>query len=775
MINSSIFDDDTIIVTTSSVKKCLLLFISKNLELINIKILEKQELLNDITFTYSSDVLEYMHTKYNKTLDVCRKILDNLYYIDELDEYLYSIKCDLVKSKKIIELPSILKNYKKIVFYDCNLDTFFHNRIKEINSNIKIIEEHSKTYDKNQSYIYEASDIKNEVIYFFDTCYKLLNNGVDISNIKLVISDEEYYTYLEYYSRLYNISINLNKKTPLYNYNITLKILSRYKNKETLEDIISTIDSSNDIISKIINIINKYDFNKDIYDVLVYEFKTNYISSKILTNSIEVSNIDNVYVDSNDYLFILGFNQNVIPHVIKDDDYFKDSKKTSLGLYTSVELNNLEKDYIKRLIRKSCVTYISYKLQTPFNKYIKSNILDEMSLIEYNYNHDYSVSPSDKFDKHMLYTKLDNLYKYNIIDDNIDILMSNVENDYGSYDNSFKNLNDKTLSRILNGKLNLSYTSINSFYECKFKYYLKYLLKIKENSSNINSLFLGNLFHYVLSKVFNTDKDINTLIDEYITLEEKILSNKDKIYLKKYEQELINLVDVIVKNSSRSHFRDYSYEQEIILSDTNKIKVNLIGKLDKILSFDDGTYKYLIIIDYKTGNLKVDYNNIVYGLNMQLFMYAYMINKSNAFKNYKIAGFYLQNIGHDLIKRKTGVSLEQQVKDEYKLYGYSTENIDIMEKFDNDLSSLKNLKIKSDGTFYSNSLVFSEKLLDKFLSIVDKNVKDAVNDIISSDFKINPKEIDGEDISCKYCKYYDICYRKNKDIITLEKADIEGV
>lgn len=759
--------DKTIIVTKSCVKNDLLLYASKNLDIIDFKIMTKKELLEDITFSYAPDVLQYM-TKYNKTISICKTILDNLYYVDDID----GIKEDLISNKKIIYSESIITKYKKIYFYDIDIDPFFYKKIKKINKNIEIIEEKSSTNSGNKVFVFNTDDISDEVLFLFDKWYELINKGIDINKIKLVIPDDEYNTYLEYYSELFGINVNLNTRKSIYSYGIALKILERYKNGESLFDIIKSIEPTNNkIIERIVNIINKYDWNKDIYDLLVYEFKNNYINDEKYSNSIEVFSIDDITIKDDEYLFIAGFNQNLIPHINRDDDYFKDDKKELIGLFTSTQKNKLSKQEIIKLVNSSKETYISYKLKTPFNIYTKSSLLENFEFDEYNYEHDYAISPSKMFDKYLLNSMVDDAYKYGIKNESLEILLSNVENDYGTYNNKFKGIEINTLNKLLKDEIKLSYTSINSYYECAYKYYLKYLLKIKEDSSNIDSLFLGNLFHYVLSEVFNGSKTIKELINEFV--KEKQLNVKDKLYLKKYERELELLIDVINENRNRSHFKDLYYEKEINITSTNKIKVTLTGKIDKILSFDDGINNYVIIIDYKTGNLKVEYNNIVFGLNMQLFIYAYLLKNGGILPNPEIAGFYLQNIGHDLLKKQEGKTNNELIKNEYKLYGYSKENIDIIEKFDNDFSSLKNLKVKTDGTFYSNSLVFSDELLKKFLGIVEDKVNEASANIISGNYEINPKELNDKNISCEYCKYFDICYRKNRDVNVLKQLDID--
>ena len=43
---------------------------------------------------------------------------------------------------------------------------------------------------------------------------------------------------------------------------------------------------------------------------------------------------------------------------------------------------------------------------------------------------------------------------------------------------------------------------------------------------------------------------------------------------------------------------------------------------------------------------------------------------------------------------------------------------------------------------------------------------------MSARFDINPKNIGGKNIGCEYCDYKDICFMKNKDIVYLDKKDI---
>ena len=45
--------------------------------------------------------------------------------------------------------------------------------------------------------------------------------------------------------------------------------------------------------------------------------------------------------------------------------------------------------------------------------------------------------------------------------------------------------------------------------------------------------------------------------------------------------------------------------------------------------------------------------------------------------------------------------------------------------------------------------------------------------ILESEFTINPKVIKDDYVGCKFCKFSDICYHKEKDNVYLEDEEVE--
>ena len=141
-------------------------------------------------------------------------------------------------------------------------------------------------------------------------------------------------------------------------------------------------------------------------------------------------------------------------------------------------------------------------------------------------------------------------------------------------------------------------------------------------------------------------------------------------------------------------------------------------------------------------------------------------------KNVKVVGFYLQKLLNNNLD--SSKDYETARENTLKLEGYSVNNESILSKFDttyNDSKLIKSMKTSSNG-FYAYSKVLSEEKIDGLISDTDDLIEKTIDGILSADFSINPKIINGENVSCKFCEYKDICYRREKDLTYINKEDV---
>ena len=376
----------------------------------------------------------------------------------------------------------------------------------------------------------------------------------------------------------------------------------------------------------------------------------------------------------------------------------------------------------------------------------------------------FKISPCSDTDFLAAYM-LEHYKKYGTVSDDL-VLLYNHYNDinYLDYDNKYKNINVELLKTKLNNQLWLSYSSMNTYCECSFKYYLSNILYLNKFEDSFE-MTIGNIFHHILSKCFIESIDFDKMWDYEIENSKYSFNNMERYFLGKLKEELLLIIETINSQMNYSSLKKIMCEKEVIINVNDELNIKFKGYVDKILydEFDGETI--VAIIDYKTGNPNTSINNVVYGLDMQLPVYMYLIKNSNILKNVRIGGLYLQKI------LSTSKDVNERINS-LKLQGYSNSDIGVLEKVDssyNNSSVIKSMKTTSDG-FYSYSKVLSDDEFNYLSSLVSRKIDECSKGIINGEFDINPKQIGSVNKSCRYCNYKDICYMKNEDIVELKES-----
>ena len=202
--------------------------------------------------------------------------------------------------------------------------------------------------------------------------------------------------------------------------------------------------------------------------------------------------------------------------------------------------------------------------------------------------------------------------------------------------------------------------------------------------------------------------------------------------------------------------------------------VHFKGFVDKIMYKEKNNETLVSIIDYKTGNPDINIKNLKFGLSMQLPIYLYLVNNSGILKNIKFTGFYLQHILNVDVKKSNKKSAVEQQEDNLKLTGYSSDDLSRLSCFDPTYENseiIHGMKVKKDGNLSSTSKVLSDDDINNILKITEEKIILAMNEILEGKYLINPKIVNGKNVSCEYCTFKDLCYHTEKDNVYL---NIEG-
>lgn len=780
--------DNSLIITKEENKEYLLNEINHHIKnKLSLKFMTKEEFLKHLFFDYNDETIIYLMNKYNFKYDIAKMYLNNLYYLSYIEKNidnqklkeLKNIKQDLINNNKL-HIDSLFQTYiqdKNIIIYDYPLDKELNFIASSYHATIVNQQYLSKTH-----HIHKFPTVNEEISYICEQIRTLIDSNIDINNIYLILPND-YQTITQTTFKLYNIPINLSSSYKMISYSLVKDFL---KDLKQTKDITSSLQSIQDnynlkeeetlnIYNTMINIINKINLNKieDIITILEEQLKTKTITPKKLKNAINITTLNNTFKET-DYIFILGFNSNNYPNITKDIDYLPDTLKKEVGLTTSYEYNKINKTHLINKLNEINNLNLSYSTKNNQINYFKSPLEEELQMIPIT-THELKYTYSNLYNKISLASKLDDYNSYKIKNNSLDTLYNTYPSiPYLTYDNTYHTINKTSLYSYLHNKLYLSYSSLNNYYKCSFRYYIENILKLSSKEKTFD-LYIGNLFHYILSICFQDDFDYDTSFENYINTHDP-LTKKEQIFITKLKQELLYIITYIKESLDYTTFDKINCEEKISLNIEGKMNVTITGIIDKVMYKEENNHTYLVVIDYKTGNPDINLNNTIYGINMQLPMYLYLLKEKGDLKEIEVSGFYYQKILNSELNIKEGKTKEEQKNENLKLIGYSNSNPEILEKFDKTYQNsriIKSLKLTSNG-FSKHAKLLNTNQIDKLIDLCKNNIEASITSIENADFKINPKVIKDDYIGCKFCPYNDICYKTYADYVMLEEQkDLE--
>ena len=524
------------------------------------------DIIHEVSKVIDLDI-EFHSNEYNqKSIDVFRNLFDEKFEVDR--KYKVSLT-----NKKIIDSDVIHNKVNSL-------------EIKGFNSRI------------------------NQIAYIKSSITKCVENGIDPSTIALILPDESFASQLQLFDnekyfnyamgkdiknyRLYEVAYSIhaflneheikNEKNLKY-----LKVDKVFveKNIKTAWNKICT----KDIFAFVNDYIRSFENNTEIlekYDEIIYKLNILLFSSnnevllkdiyKIFLLRISEIKLDDVNAGKITVLGLLetravnfntiiicDFNENFIPKKSIKDKFLSTKIKQMTKLPTSFDRELLQKYYYKRLIESSKNVFISYVNSDSSQISRFANELFPKSIDEKIYDNHY---------RHILY----NNHNISHFDENI-------------------------IQKIDLTKITWSASSLKIFLQCKRKFYLQYILKLKEHTISLKpkAFELGDIVHSILEDYYKLSDDNDDLTYEKI----------EKLFTKYTSSNPFLLLDLEIWKKKLYEFYIYDLkrlENRRIIGLEQSFEIefdgfNLKGIIDRIDQKDE-IYE---VLDYKTSSaLKVD-------------------------------------------------------------------------------------------------------------------------------------------------------------------------
>ena len=628
------------------------------------------------------------------------------------------------KSFMFIKSKNIIESYKltaKIISENFNQNfVVFNKNIKDYDGILSnIFGNHKINFNRDYGIPITDSQISNLIF----SCLNFLISGLTKKNIFDFLSscpknfsDDEILEFKNY-CNIYSIND--------FNSNFVVDLHKKFIiNNETLDSIENTRNKILDFFDNLKKNTNNFGFFKSIINISQDKFYKKSKNYDIFINILKSLSLKNNYV--NNFFEI----KNVLREKFQNIKILPD-KKNQVSLISNIEnYSPLRKESIFLLI-KNCDELIKYE-----------------EIIE-------------KFDKKYIIFLEDKNLKFNII---------NSENFFEqkiSKSNFMKNT--KFNIEFFNNRIDLNISQIENYYKCSIFFLFSSILKIENKRKfSFDALEYGSLVHSVLEKYLknfynlNNKLNIKKIVEEYMLNKFSLIYSKYKLdyMINKISENLIFIIDKILKINQKDDFIPSEFEVKINrkIKLENNFFINLNGKIDRIDI--DKKNKKIRIIDYKTGKKNFDFNDILYGTDLQAAIY---LNSYNIEGYEKSGAFYFSTKKLLINIDDNRNDIEKKIENSFFYQGISAENLD------NNKSIFKLTKAQM-------------KIVLKYSDFM---IKQAVKNILSGEIYKNPKNFSDNNFGCETCEYKNLCnnfnikfikskkYKKIEEIINIMSEKLE--
>ena len=367
-------------------------------------------------------------------------------------------------------------------------------------------------------------------------------------------------------------------------------------------------------------------------------------------------------------------------------------------------------------------------------------------------------------------------------------------------ENAFYEKKDAAISRAAAGLLfgdtiMSSISRMEKYASCAYSYFLQYGLSLKERQLyGFETKDMGTIFHGVMERFSQKLKEHDyTWIDfpheegeAFVSeaMEEVCLGYTDALLyenaLNRYTMgRMEKILQKCVKNISyqigKGRFVPKEYEvsfqviedlKDMDLSLTDKDKMRLVGRIDRMDTYENEDKIYVKIVDYKSGDKNFDLAAFYHGTQLQLVVYMNealrRTQKQNPEKEAVSAAMLYYHMADPLVDGGAGISKEavnQKIKEALRMKGVLNSDGTILEALDTSKTQKSDcvpLDYDSKGGLKASVNAYDKEQLKLLSDYASYCLKEMGVKIKKGEISLNPFTSGGTD-ACTYCAYKDVC------------------
>lgn len=359
---------------------------------------------------------------------------------------------------------------------------------------------------------------------------------------------------------------------------------------------------------------------------------------------------------------------------------------------------------------------------------------------------------------------------------------------------------DPALAETIYGKdLYASVSRLESFYECEYRYFSEYGLRLKERELyGIDTMMTGSLFHDALDRflkaISELSVDLAELSDEkrQLLLEEllqeilgeaqySVLESTARMRYLRYRlgKTVEKVTWALHKQSQKT--RLYPVKTEVLFGQIagkkgipgielpldNGGQLRVRGKIDRVDVAQQDDQTWLAVVDYKSGDKQFSLVEAYYGLAMQLITYldvALMDAKELVgTEAVRPAGAYYMRVHDPVLSPQEAEN--DRLLEKFKMKGFYLKDGELYQQMDDspgpkETSQLFPINRDAKGILKNTpqtKTFYTEAEIDTMRRYNREKMKSAGDKIVSGEIALNPYLTASGKRACTYCPFRSLC------------------
>ena len=360
-------------------------------------------------------------------------------------------------------------------------------------------------------------------------------------------------------------------------------------------------------------------------------------------------------------------------------------------------------------------------------------------------------------------------------------------------------LSPTAVRAIYGERVSMTASRLERMRSCHFAYFMEYGLRAKPREpASFDAPQIGTFLHYLLE---NVTRDVLGQ-GGFAAVDNKKLHRLTRQYIDQYaEQELHNfqnrtprfrylfnrlrtnayaIIDQVAEELRHSDFVPMAFELGFGGKDGTLPAVTISrpdgelrvgGKVDRVDGWIKDDKLYLRVVDYKSGKKKFDLANVRMGLDIQMLLYLFALQKEGAEffgKEIEPAGVLYLPARDEILPAERGISQEALQKEREKTLkrsGLLLEDPAVLQAMEHEALTEPHylpLRISKDGNL-SGSLASAARL-GKLGAYVDRLLGQISDELCSGNIDADPCCHSEEDSQCRFCDWVSACqFRDGRD------------